>query len=186
VDTFRSEVAYQSIEAGASIINDISAGRLDEKILEVAGKLQVPYMMMHMRGNAQTMNSLTQYENLIKEIIDYFHMRISLARSKGIKDIIIDPGFGFAKTVDQNFELLKSLKQLQILEKPILVGLSRKSMIWRTLQVTPEEALNGSTVVHTLALINGAGILRAHDVKQARETVKLLESYLAFTDPVKG
>lgn len=147
VDTFRSAIAKQSVEAGASMVNDISGGTLDKKMHQVVAALQVPYIMMHMQGTPQTMATMTNYENLMKEIIDYFHQKINALRLLGVKDIIIDPGFGFAKTIHQNFELLQKLDYLTILEKPILVGLSRKSTIWKTLSIKPEEALNGTTSV---------------------------------------
>ena len=174
VDTFRSAIAKLAIEAGASLINDISGGSLDKKMPEVVAALQVPYILMHMQGTPQTMNTLTNYENLLKEIVDYFHQKISMFQALGVKDIIIDPGFGFAKTIDQNFELLQKLDSMKILEKPILVGLSRKSTIWKTLSIKPEEALNGTTSLNTVALLKGANILRVHDVKEAMEIVKLL------------
>lgn len=173
IDTFHSEVANVCIEHGAALINDISAGSLDEKMFEVIAKHQVPYVMMHMRGTPQTMQQLINYEDLVKEVLFYFSQKISEARSYGINDLIIDPGFGFAKTVEQNFELLNKLELLQITELPILVGVSRKSMIYKTLETTPENALNGTTVLNTLALTKGASILRVHDVKEAVECVKL-------------
>jgi dihydropteroate synthase len=174
IDTFRSEVARQAILEGAVMVNDISGGNLDEKMLAVVGQAQVPYVMMHMRGTPQTMNQLTEYESLAKDIVNYFHGGIYKAQLAGIKDIILDPGFGFAKTVQQNFELLNQFDHLRILGKPILVGLSRKSMIWRTLKTNPEEALNGTTALHTIALMKGASILRVHDVKEAVECIKLI------------
>ena len=176
VDTFRANVAKQCIDAGAALINDISAGKLDHAMLETIADLRVPYIMMHMRGTPQTMQTLTEYDNLIKDILFYFSERISKARSLGIIDLIVDPGFGFAKTKQQNFELLNNLELFKILELPILAGLSRKSMIYKTLDTSPEEALNGSTVLHTVALQKGANILRVHDVKEAVECIKLVES----------
>lgn len=173
VDTFRSNVAEKAIERGACIINDISAGKLDEKMIETVAKLQVPYIMMHMRGNSQTMQSLTNYEDVVKEMILYFSERIQVARSFGMNDIIIDPGFGFAKTLEQNYEVLQKLELFSMLELPFLVGISRKSMIYKTLENSPEEALNGTTVLNTIALQKGAKILRVHDVKEAVECVKL-------------
>ena len=174
IDTFRSGVARAAVEAGASLINDISGGELDQKMFETVAALQVPYVLMHLRGTPQTMTQLTQYDNLIKNITDYFHRKLESLHRLGVKDILIDPGFGFAKTVEQNFELLNHLDYLQILGKPILVGLSRKSMIWRTLETNAEGALNGSTALHTLALLKGAGILRVHDVKEAVECIRLI------------
>lgn len=173
VDTFRSQVAKESILTGAAMINDISAGKLDSNMLEVVGNLNVPYIMMHMRGNPQTMQSLTDYDLLIKDILFYFSERLFEAKKHLIKDIIIDPGFGFAKTREQNFELLKYLEQFKILEKLMLVGVSRKSMIYKTLKTTPNDALNGTTVLNTIALQKGANILRVHDVKEAMECIQL-------------
>ncbi|GHN00288.1 dihydropteroate synthase [Cytophagales bacterium WSM2-2] len=174
IDTFRSAVARAAVEEGARMINDISGGELDTQMFETVVSLNVPYILMHMRGTPQTMTSLTQYENLIRDLIEYFHQKIYKLTQLGVKDIIIDPGFGFAKTVEQNFQLLQNLDQLQILGKPILAGLSRKSMIWRTLKTNPEGALNGTTALNTLALMKGASILRVHDVREAKETVALL------------
>lgn len=173
IDTFRSEVAQKSILAGASIINDISAGHLDNDMLSTVGKLGVPYIMMHMRGNPKTMQNQTQYEDLVKEINSYFAERISKAHEHKIIDIIIDPGFGFAKTLEQNFELLNKFELLQFVGKPILAGLSRKSMIYKTLNTSSKKALNGTTALNMLALQKGAKILRVHDVKEAMECVTL-------------
>lgn len=175
IDTFRSSVAQACIENGAALINDISAGNLDEKMLEVIAKNNVPYIMMHMRGTPQTMQTQTNYEHLINEIATYFSDKINKARKLGINDLIIDPGFGFAKTTDQNFELLSNLELFKILESPILSGVSRKSMIYKTLDINPNEALNGTTVLNTIAISKGATILRVHDVKEAMECVKLCE-----------
>ncbi len=173
IDTFRSEVARECISRGAAIINDISAGHLDNKMLKTVAELNVPYIMMHMRGNPQTMQSYTNYGDIIKEIIFYFSERISLARGYGINDIIIDPGFGFSKTTVQNFEVLNHLEQFAMLNLPILAGFSRKSMIYKTLKSTAEEALNGTSVLNIVALQKGANILRVHDVKEAVECIKL-------------
>jgi dihydropteroate synthase len=178
VDTFRSAVAKKAIENGACIINDISAGNLDENMLETVAKLQVPYIMMHMKGNPKTMQSLAQYENIVKEMLFYFSNKVAQARSLGINDLIIDPGFGFAKTLEQNFEVMNKLELFQILEFPLLVGVSRKSMIYKTLETSAEFALNGTTVLNTIALQKGAKILRVHDVKEAMECVKLYESLI--------
>ena len=175
VDTFRSEVARNSIEKGAAIINDISAGSLDVKMLETVAKYKVPYVMMHMRGTPQTMQGLTQYNNILKEILCYFSEKIALARSFGINDLIVDPGFGFAKTLHQNYEVLQKLELLSILELPLLMGVSRKSMIYNALESNQQDSLNGTTVVNTIALHKGANILRVHDVKEAVECVKLYE-----------
>jgi len=175
VDTFRSQVANAAVKNGAAIINDISAGNLDEKMLETVADLKVPYIMMHMRGNPKTMQSQTDYKDIVKEMLFYFSEKIQLARSFGINDIIIDPGFGFAKTLEQNFEVLQKTELFKMLDLPILIGVSRKSMIYKSLEVTPEEALNGTTVLNTIALTKGAKILRVHDVKEAVETVKLFQ-----------
>ncbi|NHN24795.1 dihydropteroate synthase [Flavobacterium jejuense] len=177
VDTFRSTVAEKAIEYGAAIVNDISAGMLDEKMLETVACLQVPYIMMHMKGNQQTMQSLTDYDDLVKEMMFYFSERIQKARNFGLNDIIIDPGFGFAKTLEHNYELLQKLDYFSILELPILVGLSRKSMIYKFLEISPKEALNGTSILNTIALQKGASILRVHDVKEAVECLKLSEMF---------
>ena len=174
IDTFRSEVAKQAIEHGAALINDISAGQLDEKMLETVAKLQVPYIMMHMKGTPKTMQSLANYDDLLKEMNFYFSERVAKARSFGLNDIIIDPGFGFAKTLEQNYELLQNLELLQFHDLPILAGISRKSMIYKTLETSPEHALNGTTFLHAFCLQKGANILRVHDVKEAVECVSLI------------
>lgn len=176
VDTFRSEVAKGGIESGAAMINDISGGNLDTKMLETIAKYNVPYIMMHLRGTPQTMQSLTQYENIVKEMLFYFSERVAKARSYGIKDLILDPGFGFAKTIEQNYEVLQKLELFQLLELPILAGISRKSMIYKTLNTNAQEALNGTTVLNTIALTKGASILRVHDVKEAVECVALFNT----------
>jgi len=173
IDTFRANVAKATIESGAALINDISAGHLDPKMLETIANLQVPYVMMHMRGTPQTMQSLTHYKNMVKEMLSYFAERIAKARRLGINDLIIDPGFGFAKTLDQNYELLQKLELFQMVELPMLAGFSRKSMIYKVLNTNAEEALNGTTVLNTIALTKGANILRVHDVKEAVEAVNL-------------
>jgi dihydropteroate synthase len=173
IDTFRSEVAKVCIENGAAIINDISAGNLDDKMLETVAKYNVPYIMMHMRGTPETMQKMTSYENIVKEMLFYFSEKVAQARSLGINDLIIDPGFGFAKTLDQNYEVLQKMELFQILELPLLAGVSRKSMIYKTLNSSAEEALNGTTVLNTIALTKGAKILRVHDVKEAMECVTL-------------
>lgn len=174
VDTFRAVVAKASIESGAALVNDIAAGLLDDNMLETVGALKVPYIMMHMRGTPQTMTKLTQYEDIIKEMLFYFSERINTARSHGIDDIIIDPGFGFAKTTEQNYEVLQKMELFQMTELPILAGMSRKSMIYKLLGNTAQEALNGTTVLNTIALTKGAKILRVHDVKEAVETIKIV------------
>ncbi len=175
IDTFRSSVAQECLNNGAALINDISAGSLDEKMMEVIASNKVPYIMMHLRGTPQTMQNQTNYEHLINEILTYFSDKINKARSLGINDLIIDPGFGFAKTTDQNYEILSNLELLKVLELPILAGISRKSMIYKTLDINAEEALNGTTVLNTIAITKGASIIRVHDVKQAMECVKLCE-----------
>lgn len=174
IDTFRSKVACAAIDAGAKLVNDISAGLLDANMLHAVGELKVPYIAMHMRGTPQTMKALTNYDNLLKTIALYFSERIAQAKEFGIKDIIIDPGFGFAKTVAQNFSLLNDVDYLHHLGHPLLIGVSRKSMIYKSLNIAPEEALNGTTVLNTVALLKGASILRVHDVKEAVEAVKLI------------
>ncbi|PHX61948.1 MAG: dihydropteroate synthase [Flavobacteriales bacterium] len=174
IDTFRSEVAKKAIENGAALINDISAGLLDENMLETVAKLQVPYIMMHMKGTPKTMQSLANYDDLLKEMNFYFSERVAKARSFGLNDIIIDPGFGFAKTLEQNYELLQNLELLQFHDLPILAGISRKSMIYKTLETSPEHALNGTTFLHAFCLQKGANILRVHDVKEAVECVSLI------------
>ena len=179
IDTFRSQVANIAVQEGAAIINDISGGEQDPAMLGIVASLQVPYVVMHMRGDPKTMNQLTNYENLTKDVTDFFHRKIYQLNTLGIKDVIIDPGFGFAKTIEQNFSLLNSLDYLKILNKPVLVGLSRKSMIWKTLSTTPEYALNGTGSLNTIALMKGASILRVHDVKEAAEVCRLFSSTTA-------
>ena len=174
IDTFRSEVAKKAVKAGADIINDISGGSLDKKMFNTVSELNVPYIIMHMRGNPRNMTKKTKYDDILKELIKYFSKKIHLATKAGIKDIIIDPGFGFAKNVEQNFNILNNLDYLKYLDKPILIGVSRKSMIYKTLEVTPKDALNGSTVLHTISLLKGAKIIRTHDVKEANEAIKLV------------
>lgn len=175
IDTFRSKVAKQCIESGACMINDISAGKLDDNMLQTIAALRVPYIMMHLKGTPQTMQQNTNYENIIKEIIFYFSERIATAKQLGIIDMIIDPGFGFSKTLEQNFEILNELELFKMLDKPILAGTSRKSMIYKTLETSANEALNGTSVLNTVALQKGASILRVHDVKEAMECIKLVE-----------
>ncbi|GGW73624.1 dihydropteroate synthase [Winogradskyella epiphytica] len=173
IDTFRSQVAKQSVESGAALVNDISAGKLDDNMLSTVGKLGVPYIMMHMKGNPNTMQTLTQYDDLAKEVIAYFAERIAAAHKEKINDIIIDPGFGFSKTLEQNFELMHKLELLELIDKPILAGISRKSMIYKTLNTTPQFALNGTTALHMVSLQKGASILRVHDVQEVMECVTL-------------
>ncbi len=173
IDTFRSQVAKVAVKCGADIINDVSGGLLDEKMFEAVAELGVAYVLMHMRGNPQTMNLLTQYDRLVPDILADLSRKVNVLRSKGIADILIDPGFGFAKTTEQNFELMKNLSEFGLLGYPTLIGISRKAIIYRTLHITAAEALNGTTVLNTLALQRGASILRVHDVKPAVEAVKL-------------
>jgi len=173
IDTFRSEVAKQCIEAGAAIVNDISAGQMDANMIQTVGKLGVPYIMMHMKGTPKNMQQQTQYDDLVKDIIFFFSKRIAEARLHKINDIIIDPGFGFSKNLEQNYELLSKLELFNNLDLPLLVGISRKSMIYKLLESTPQKALNGTTTLNTVALTKGASILRVHDVKEAMECVKL-------------
>jgi dihydropteroate synthase len=173
IDTFRGLIAKESIENGAALINDISAGNIDDSMLHTIAEYNVPYCMMHMRGTPNTMQSLTHYEDIVKEILFYFSERIHKARSLGINDLIIDPGFGFAKTLEQNYEVFRKLELFQILELPLLVGISRKSMIYKLLKTNANEALNGTTTLNTLALTKGASILRVHDVKEAMDCITL-------------
>jgi dihydropteroate synthase len=173
IDSFRAGIAEKAIAAGAAIINDISAGKLDDKMLPVIAKYQVPYIMMHMKGNPQTMKDLNQYEDLTQDVLFYFSERMNAARRLGINDLIVDPGFGFAKDVSQNYELLSKLELFKNLDLPLLIGVSRKSMIWKKLGVTANEALNGTSALNTVALMKGASILRVHDVKEAMECIKL-------------
>jgi len=173
VDTFRSTVAQEAVEAGACIINDISGGTLDEGMFDTVAALRVPYVLMHMQGTPQNMTQRTAYENLLLDILDYFQQKVAKLRALGVADIIIDPGFGFAKKASQSYEILRHLDIFKVLSLPVMAGLSRKSMIYRSLEVTPQEALNGTTALNTIALMNGARILRVHDVKEAIETIKL-------------
>ena len=175
IDTFRSEVANRCIQNGAAINNDISSGSVGPKMFEIVAEHNVPYSMMHMIGTPQTMQSFTNYEDIVKEMLFYFSEKIALARSFGIHDLIVDPGFGFAKTLEQNFEITQKLELFKMLDLPLLAGFSRKSMIYKTLNTSPEQALNGTTVLNTIALSKGAKILRVHDVKEAVETVALME-----------
>lgn len=176
IDSFRSKVISECVSAGASICNDISAGLLDDQMLCTIGQLQIPYIMMHMRGTPQTMQKMTDYDDLLGDIYYYFSERIHAAKSYNISDLIIDPGFGFAKTKNQNFEILNQMSLLTHLKHPILAGVSRKSMIYKTLNCTTDEALNGTTVLNTIALMNGAKILRVHDVKEAMECISLFNA----------
>ncbi|MFD1139999.1 dihydropteroate synthase [Larkinella insperata] len=176
VDTFRASVARQAVEAGAALVNDVSGGTLDARMFETVAQLRVPYVLMHMRGTPQTMAGLSHYRDLVPDVLLELQHQLSQLRALGHADVLIDPGFGFAKTPQQNFQLLHQLDAFQTFEAPLLVGLSRKSTIWRTLNVQPEEALNGTTVLNTLALTKGADILRVHDVREAVEAIKLVTS----------
>jgi|TARA_R100001460_G_scaffold84078_2_gene125082 dihydropteroate synthase len=173
VDTFRSEVAKKAVETGAAIVNDVSGGTLDGEMYKTVAKLNVPYILMHMRGTPKTMAKLTDYKNVTVEVLKNLSEKIAMARAEGINDIIADPGFGFAKTREQSFQLLNNLELFQNLKVPILAGISRKSMIYKTLETSSDNALNGTTSLNTIALLKGASILRVHDVKEAVECVKL-------------
>jgi dihydropteroate synthase len=175
IDTFRAEVAKEALEAGANLVNDISGGEIDPEIWNVVAKYNCPYILMHMRGTPQNMQEFTTYDSLFKDIAAYFSTKINALKKLGIHDIIIDPGFGFSKTLEQNYELLNTLSDLQFLGCPILVGFSRKSMIYKKLGITAQEALNGTTILNTKAILNGAKILRVHDVKEAKEVIQLLQ-----------
>lgn len=174
VDTFRANVAEYCVkEHGAHIVNDISAGQLDHRMMQTVGKLKVPYIMMHMRGNPHTMTALTDYGDLVADMLRFFGEKVKEAAYAGVCDLIIDPGFGFSKTLQQNYELLGKLEIFQALHLPVLVGVSRKSMIYKLFGTSPEEALNGTTAIHAIALLKGASILRVHDVRQAVETARI-------------
>jgi dihydropteroate synthase len=177
IDTFRASVARRAIEAGACLVNDISGGELDKKMFETLRQLQVPYILMHMRGTPQSMALHNRYENIIEEIIQYFLQKVYLLRESGLKDIILDIGFGFAKNIEQNYYLLRHLDKFRIFELPLMAGISRKSLIYKKLNISVEEALNGTTVLNTLALTKGVSLLRVHDVKEAVETIKLFTLY---------
>lgn len=177
IDTYHSKVASAAVKAGVSVVNDVSAGNMDNAMLSTVATLQVPYICMHMKGTPETMQQNATYEDVVKEVLDFFIQKIADCTRAGIKDIIIDPGFGFAKTIQHNFILLKNLAVFKMLDKPILAGISRKSTVYKTLNITADEALNGTTVLNTLAILNGASILRVHDVKQAKETIQLLGRY---------
>lgn len=176
IDTFRSNVANESIYAGASLINDISAGTLDDHMFKIIAQHQVPYVMMHMRGTPETMMQNTDYTDLTKEVIYYFSERIAKARSFGINDLIVDPGFGFSKTLDQNYELFNDLELFRYLNVPLLIGISRKSMIQKKIKTTAADSLNGTTALHAIAIQKDVSILRVHDVKEAFETINLLQN----------
>jgi dihydropteroate synthase len=177
IDTYYSKVAVHAIDSGADMVNDISAGSLDEEMIPTVGKLKVPYVCMHMQGTPETMQQNPIYDNITLEVVQFFSKKIDSCRNAGINDIIIDPGFGFGKTLEHNFTLLHEMKSLQILDCPVLAGISRKGMIYKTLSTTPEKALNGTTVANTLALINGAKILRVHDVKEAKDAITIFNAF---------
>lgn len=179
IDTFRALVARKSIEAGAHIINDIAGGNLDPLMFETVAELNVPYILMHSRGTPQTMKELNQYDDLVTDVLRELQAKIYQLRQLGVKDIVADMGFGFAKNADQNYVLLRELRAFEALEVPLLVGVSRKSMIWRKLDITPDQSLNGTTALNTVAILNGANILRVHDVKEAIEVVKLVRLLLS-------
>lgn len=176
VDTFRTDVVKAAVDNGAAIVNDISGSALDPKMPEVIAMLKVPYILMHMKGSPQTMTKFSQYENITREVLEFFYTKVHQLTMLGIKDVIIDPGFGFAKTREQNFELLFHLEKFGMVDRLMVAGLSRKSMIWKTLQIKPEEALNGTTVLNTIALMKGIDILRVHDVAEAAQAIKLFMS----------
>lgn len=177
VDTFYSAVALAAVKAGACIVNDVSGGTLDMDMLNVVAELKTPFICMHMQGTPETMQQQTTYQNVVTDVLDYLSRRVDSCRKAGINDVIVDPGFGFGKTIQQNFQLLKNLSAFTILDAPLLVGLSRKSTIYKTLDVTAADALNGTTSLNTIALLNGASLLRVHDVKDAWQAVQLVEAY---------
>jgi dihydropteroate synthase len=177
IDTYHSQVALTAINAGASLVNDISAGSLDPEMINCVSSLNVPYICMHMKGTPENMQNNPSYEDLVKEVLDFFIDKIDQCKRAGIKDLVIDPGFGFGKTIHQNFILLKQLSVFKILDQPILAGLSRKSMIYKTLGIDVSNALNGSTILNTIALQQGASILRVHDVKEAKEAITIFTAF---------
>jgi len=180
IDTFRADVARQAVGAGACLVNDVAGGTLDPFMFETVAGLGVPYVLMHMRGTPQTMQTMTSYQNVTLDVIDELAIRLAELRALGQKDVILDPGFGFAKTATQNFELLTHLDEFRVFDEPLLVGLSRKTTIWKTLGITADQALNGTTVLNTAALLKGAAILRVHDVREAVEAVKLTQRLTFF------
>jgi len=176
IDSFRAKVAEAAVNCGAAIINDISGGSLDEHMFETVARLKVPYILMHMKGNPQNMIKQSQYEHLLNDLYSYFSSKVARLNALGVSDIVLDPGFGFAKTKEQSYEVLRNLGYFKSLKLPLLAGLSRKSMIYKELGTSPEEALNGTTTLNTIALMNGASILRVHDIKPAVEAVKLFKA----------
>jgi len=177
VDTFRSSIARKAIKAGAHIINDVSGGTMDNKMFETVGELQVPYILMHILGTPETMQENPVYSNVTKEVFNYFLEKIEKLRSFGVKDIVLDPGFGFGKTLEHNYQLLQHFPEFRFFDMPILAGVSRKSMVNKIIKTKPENALNGTTVVNTIALLNGASILRVHDVKEAKQAIEIVQYY---------
>ncbi len=175
IDTFRAKIAQAAVHHGADFVNDISAGELDANMIPTVGELQVPYIAMHMKGNPQTMQAMTSYDDLLLEMVKYLSQKLNECKKAGINDVVIDPGFGFAKTLEQNYWILRNLSYFDTIQAPVLVGVSRKSMIYKKLGISPSEALNGTTALHMAALIHGAKILRVHDVKEANETVTLFK-----------
>ena len=180
IDSYYSSVVQAAIHAGAHMVNDVSSGSLDVELLPAVAALQVPYVLMHMKGHPQTMHLNPAYDNVVIEVFDALNFKISQLTLAGVQDIIVDPGFGFGKTIEHNFQLLKNLSFFRQLNKPLMVGLSRKATVYKTLNTTPEEALNGTTVLHTIALMNGAQILRVHDVKEAVQAVRLWLTYQGY------
>ncbi len=176
IDTYYVKVADEAVAAGASMVNDISGGTFDKKMIPVVATLGVPYVLMHIKGTAASMHEPTPYDDLLRELLDFFIIRTDTLKKAGIKDIIVDPGFGFSKSIAQNFELLGKLEMFQILNLPLLTGISRKSTIYKTLDITADEALNGTTVLNTICLMKGAGILRVHDVKEAKQAIELVSA----------
>lgn len=181
VDTFYASVAEAAVKEGASVINDVSGGTMDERMFEIVSRCKVPYVLMHMQGTPETMQKNPSYKNVTAEVMDYFSERIAVLRSLGVNDIIIDPGFGFGKTIGHNYSLLAHLELFRFFELPILCGFSRKSMVTKVLNISPNDALNGTTVLNTIALMKGANILRVHDVKEATEVVKIVNSLHKMT-----
>lgn len=177
IDTFHSVVAEKAVLSGANIINDVSAGAFDREIMDVAAAYDVPYVLMHMRGTPETMQKMTEYEDVVAEVFDFLAGKLEVLRSKGVKDVVIDPGLGFAKKMEHNYRILREMAMFSILGCPILIGLSRKAMLWRLLDITPEEALNATTAMNMVALIQGAAILRVHDVREAKQTITLYRQW---------
>lgn len=186
IDTYYSNVAKMAVEAGASVVNDISAGSIDSKMIRTVAALKVPYVLMHMQGTPQTMQQQPMYENVTREVLDFLIKKVNDLHHSGITDIIVDPGFGFGKTIAHNFELLRNLPVFKMLNCPLLLGISRKSTIYKTLETTTEKSLNGTTVLHTIGLLNGASILRVHDVREGMEAIKLVDAYKQAANTSSG